>query len=102
MPTLATCLGTSRLCLIHFVPYVRRLWLTLFKCLGFILNNNRVTPFRDGFLTAKGVPISKISLNDVFDFVYFIYILVHADVNMGTHYDDMGARMFIGLKTPHS
>lgn len=65
MLALATCLCMLRLCPIHFVPYLRRLWLTLFTYFGFIWNNNRFTPFRDDFLTAKGILVAQICLNDV-------------------------------------
>jgi len=62
-------------------------------------NNNRVTPFRYGFSTTKGIPVCKICLNDGLDFVYLIHILVLIDVKMDTHYNDVGARISVSLKS---
>lgn len=98
MPALAICLCVLRFYPIHFVPYAHRLWLTLIMYFGFIQNNNRFTFFKNGFLGAKGIPIARIGFNDVFDFAHIVYILIWADVDMGTHCDDVGAQISIGFK----
>lgn len=97
MFALTTCLCMLRFYPIPFIFYARRLWSTLITYFGFLRNNNRSILFKNGFLIAKGIPVAQIGFNDVFDFVHVVYI--RANMDMGTHCNDVVTRISVGLKS---